>query len=170
MEKWIDIKGYEGIYQISDKGRVKSFRCGKEKIMKPTARKADGRLALSLRKNNMPEYFKVHQLVGNHFLEKTKEKNEINHIDGNFINNNFENLEWCTRKENMNHAFKTGLTVIGLPGESNPNAKLTANEVREIRKLYKKEKMHHLELAEMFGVSRSSVRQIIQKKTWKNID
>lgn len=106
MEKtWKDIKGYEGLYQISNLGNVKSLR--KNKILKPFSN--HGYMQVRLYKENNKKDFKIHRLVANAFITNYYCKPEINHIDGNKQNNNVDNLEWCTRKENEQHAVKYGL-------------------------------------------------------------
>ena len=123
-EIWKDIKDYEGLYQISNYGRIKSlsrkvFRYNhiakrkieivyKEKIRKTRIDK-DGYYIINLHKNNIMKTYKVHRLVGENFIENKENKPYINHKDGNKLNNNILNLEWCTAKENVIHAWKTGL-------------------------------------------------------------
>lgn len=121
-EIWKDIKGYEGLYQISNKGRVKSLSrfisSGKgkykveEKIKKPSKRmRKDGTcyMAVVLYKNNKYKNFYIHRLVANAFLENPDKKETVNHINGNKEDNIVENLEWNTYSENNNHAYITGL-------------------------------------------------------------
>ncbi len=118
MEKWADIEGYEGIYQISNKGRIKSlsrkirygkgFSVSKEKIRKP-AQDRNGYYVVILRKNGSVKRMYIHRLVANAFLDKVEGKGIINHKDGKPKNNEVENLEWCNYKENLIHAFKNKL-------------------------------------------------------------
>lgn len=98
MEIWKDIKGYEGLYQISNKGNVKGR---KGFILKPLPRK-HGYLAVYLYKDGCPRrHISVHRLVADAFLENPEGKTEVNHIDENKQNNDVTNLEWVTHKENM---------------------------------------------------------------------
>lgn len=126
METWKDIEGYEGYYQVSSQGRVKSldrfdgvhFRQGT--IIKPRL-KANGYLQVGLRKHSERKWVGVHRLVAIAFVENPYGKSQVNHIDGNKQNNTIENLEWVTGKENQNHAAKTGLRS-GVPkGEAHSN-------------------------------------------------
>jgi hypothetical protein len=105
-EIWKDIKGYEGLYQVSNRGRVKrlggSNKCWKERILSVRP-KADGYTRVALSKNNKIEYARIHRLVADAFIPAIENKPFINHKDLNRSNNNVENLEWCTHQENMNH-------------------------------------------------------------------
>lgn len=121
MEEWKDIKGYEGYYQVSNLGNVKSLEreiknhSGYVKTVKGITLKQsmhpDGYMLLGLRKNNIPENKRAHRLVAEAFIPNPKKKRCVNHINGIKHDNTVANLEWCTYKENMEHAFKMGLSV-----------------------------------------------------------
>lgn len=100
MEVWKDIEGFEGLYQISNQGRVKSLWFGKEKILK--GGKARGYLIIGLYKDGKLVMKLVHRLVAEAFLPNPQNLQEVNHKDENKENNNVENLEWCDRKYNCN--------------------------------------------------------------------
>ena len=111
-EIWKDITGYEGIYKVSNLGRVKSLErkvCNsrgyytiKEKILKPGKDK-DGYLRIYLYKDGIDKNMKIHRLVAQAFVKNNSLfNNEINHIDENKENNCATNLEWCDRKYNNN--------------------------------------------------------------------
>lgn len=111
MEVWEPIKGYEGLYEISNKGRVKGFKVRnayQEHILKPLFDK-DGYCKVNLYKDRKMKRVSVHKLVALTFLGEEEGKQQINHIDGNKENNCVENLEWCTPKENIHHSIKIGL-------------------------------------------------------------
>lgn len=104
-EYWKPVVGYEGLYEVSNWGRVKSIRFGKERILKPFTNK-DGYLLVTLSKNGTHKKFQVHRLVALHFLPNPDNLPEVNHKDENKLNNNAENLEWCNRKFNINYGTR----------------------------------------------------------------
>jgi|SRR5699024_7462761 len=117
---WKDVVGYEGIYEVSNTGLVRTHknktthsvlhgeRKWQQRILKNKT--PNGRdVRVTLWKNKEPKSFLVHRLVAEAFLPKIEGKESINHIDGNPKNNNVNNLEWCDHKENNNHAFDNGL-------------------------------------------------------------
>ena len=118
MEIWKDVVGYEGLYQVSNLGRVKSVdrykdnhgtkQLVKEKI-KTTRKDKQGYLLLDLYKNNKKKTVRVHRLVAMAFIPNPQNKETVNHIDGNKENNTVENLEWATQKEQNEHIYATGL-------------------------------------------------------------
>lgn len=109
MEIWKDIKGYEGYYQVSNLGNVRSLdrfdgvHDRKGTKIKPNL-KQNGYLQVGLRKHNKRKWFGVHRLVATYFLRNPNNKPQVNHIDCNKQNNNVSNLEWVTGKENQEHA------------------------------------------------------------------
>ncbi len=123
MEIWKDIKGYEGYYQISNIGRVKSLshsilrknnckQTFKERILKDRYKQNRGLLTykiVDLTINNIKKTFHIHRLVAIHFIPNPENKLEINHINGIKDDNRLENLEWSTMLENHEHAFANGL-------------------------------------------------------------
>lgn len=119
-ETWKDVLDYEGIYEVSDHGRVRTHknkttyskrhgtRKWKQRYLKDKT--PNGRdVRVSLWKNGKHKDFLVHRLVGFAFIPLVEGKDCINHIDGNPKNNRVENLEWCNHLENNRHAFETGL-------------------------------------------------------------
>lgn len=109
-EIWKDIKGYEGFYQISSFGRVKSFKKNRNGKILKGIKDTCGYFMVCLCKDNLSIRKSIHSLVALNFLEKEKENLEVNHIDENKENNNIENLEWVTHKENINHGTRNKRT------------------------------------------------------------
>lgn len=105
-----DIEGYEGLYQVSNLGNIKSLHCNKEKILKPTIRSNNYKYYfVGLLKDGKRKYFAVHRLVAMMFIPNPSNYEQVDHLDGNKLNNNVKNLEWVTPKENTNRAWKKGL-------------------------------------------------------------
>lgn len=127
MEQWKPIIGFEGLYEVSSTGKVKSLnrvvltKLGKQKVVsekiltlhkgKPTLRHPIVRYHVELWKDNSRSVPSIHRLVALHFIPNPLGKPQVNHIDGNPANNNFENLEWATNAENVRHAYLNGLIV-----------------------------------------------------------
>ena len=101
-EIWKDIEGYEGLYQVSNKGRVKSFHSGEGKIIKLGTHPQGYKLVV-LSKRGQTKTCRVHRLVAQAFIPNPENLPVVNHKDENPSNNNVENLEWCTQKHNVNH-------------------------------------------------------------------
>lgn len=114
---WKDIVGYEGYYQVSDTGEVRSlimwdgahYCRRKEPFLLSKANSSTGYYNVGLCKNNKRSCRKVHRLVAEAFIPNEEGKPQVNHKDGNKRNNNVENLEWVTSRENLVHALDTGL-------------------------------------------------------------
>ena len=107
MEDWKEIAGYEGLYAVSSFGRVRSLTKGL--ILKPVETKAKEYYQVSLYKNKEQKTHNIHRLVANAFIENPSNKKEVNHKDGDKLNNNASNLEWSTRSENVLHSYRLGL-------------------------------------------------------------
>ena len=104
-EEWRDVVGYEGRYQVSSMGRVKSFKWNKERILKPSMDK-DGYLLVTLCAGGKPKTLKVHRLVCEAFHENLENKSDVNHLNEIKTDNRASNLEWCTRRDNINHGSR----------------------------------------------------------------
>lgn len=119
MELWKSIDNYEGLYQVSTEGRVKSLartivrsdgqtKTIGEKLLKPSTA-INGYQLVNLCRNGRQKTKKIHRLVAKAFIPNPMNKTEINHKDGHKNNNRVLNLEWVTPKENIRHALDTGL-------------------------------------------------------------
>ena len=107
MLQWKEIQGYNGRYFISSNGQIKN-KYGK--ILKPWIRNGYYTIGLMINKKRTNYY--VHRLVAEYFLSNPDQQRDfVNHLDGDKLNNNVSNLEWCTRQENAQHAYETGLLV-----------------------------------------------------------
>ena len=104
-EIWRDIENYEGLYKISNKGRVKSLYKGSERILRPVIDKY-GYMFVYLCNNNVRKYFKLHRLVAQAFIPNPYNLPEVNHKDENKKNNCVENLEWITHIDNCNYGTR----------------------------------------------------------------
>lgn len=181
MEKWNQIKGYEGIYEVSTFGNVRSIdrevlahNCKrvlylKGKQLKPAINK-DGYKRVGLCKNRKNKSFSIHRLVATTFLNKPEYKSEVNHKDGNKLNNKVDNLEWITHSENVKHAFHNGLAK-KMIGSLNHKAKLSEDDVREIRNIAAQKRNYgRKEIAKRFGVTEKHIQDIVNSKTlWKHV-
>jgi len=110
-EIWKDVVGYEGKYKVSNLGRIKSILKTKEIILKCSTNEK-GYRCTHLTINGHGKKKKVHRLVCIAFLENPNDYKQVNHIDGDKFNNRVENLEWCTAKQNVQHAIKNNLTKL----------------------------------------------------------
>lgn len=172
-EIWKDIEGYEGIYQISNLGRVKSLirvikrsdgkiKTFKERILKP-ALNTFGYPYVNLSKQGKVKSFVVHRLVVKAFILNIGNKSDVNHINGIKTDNRVVNLEWNTRSENVQHAFDNGLN--NNKGSKHTNSKLTEKEILEMRN----SKLTQTELAKIYNVSQSVISNIKNRKIWNHI-
>lgn len=109
--------------------------------------------------------YMVHQQVAKAFIKNENNKPFLNHIDANKTNNKVENLEWCTPKENVQHAYKIGTRGIG---EKHTKAKLNEAQVKKI-KYELSNKYEQKEIAKMFNVTPSCIFSIIRGRTWTHI-
>lgn len=112
MEIWKTIEGYEGRYEVSNAGKVRSLNYHRRGIIKELKTSVDryGYSCITLPMGgNRNKHFTVHRLVAAAFLENPESKAEVNHKDGNKLNNHVSNLEWVTMQENQRHAWENGM-------------------------------------------------------------
>lgn len=174
-EVWCDILGFEDFYQASTLGRIRSlprysksrYECSKtnpSKIMNPKLGRGEY-LHVHLRIPGKSYNKSVHRLVAKAFHPNPENKPWVNHKDGNKLNNAADNLEWCTPKENANHAREIGL-VQGF-GENHYRAKHSDREFQIMYRL--KGKLPLSQIAEVFEMKVSQVKQILGGRTRKKL-
>jgi len=176
MEKEIfkDIPEYEGLYQISNLGRVKSlekfrrsaknsYRIHPEKILKQRICNTYFQVALS--KNTKKKYYYIHTLLLETFIKKRPKNYFCRHLDGNPLNNNLNNLKWGTRSENAQDSIKHNTFA---RGEKHCKAKLTEKDIIEIRKLLKI--IPASNIAKRYKVHRSTIYKIKYRIIWYWVD
>jgi predicted XRE-type DNA-binding protein len=178
METWKDIPEFEGLYQASTLGNIRSLDKVVPKWNKPFKRKVKGRVlkknkinggynAVALHKDLVQKSFKVSRLIAKTFVDNPENKPEVNHINSDRTDDRACNLEWCTRSENMKHSYKHGNN--SQKGENNAFSTLTKKEVLEIRKLFKEQAIPQKDLAEMFNISRVTIHNVVRRKTWSHL-
>lgn len=168
-EIWADITGYEGLYQISSYGRVKSFHFGKEHILRP-AHNEKGYLKVHLVNGTNHKNAYIHIMVARAFIPNPENKPEVNHSDGIKLNCHVSNLEWATSSENNKHAFREGLNRQA-KGENHPKAKLTNEQADWCRKVYTPydSKFGMTALSKKFSVSTSCIDAIVNGNSYREI-
>ena len=172
-EEWRSVVGYEGYYEVSNSGGVRSvgrkhwnghawwYRNG---IMLKPQMNDKGYYIVSLSRNSIVCPTRVHRLVAKVFIENKCDKPFINHKDGNKVNNHLDNLEWCTPLENVRHAIKNKFHDPALSG-----SKFSRDEVKKIRVEYKYSKTSHRKMAKKYNVTPTTIYNLLNFKTWKNV-
>jgi hypothetical protein len=173
-EIWKDIKGYEGLYQVSNQGRIKSFprkvnfgrswRMTKEKFLSP-ALDSNNYPFVTLSVTQKHFHLSIHRAVAEAFLDNPKELREVNHINGCKIDNYVENLEWISSSDNKYHALDNDLKA---HGQDCSFSKLTNEDVFKIKSL--RNTMSQLAIAKQFNISQAQVCRIQTGKEWKQLN
>lgn len=190
-EIWKPVKGFETFYEVSNLGRVQSldrivrhkpnrqahngcFQLRKGRVLKPSnvgKPSKDGKYykrVTLVRHDGGKTYWRLHRLIAETFIPNPENKPEVNHINGIKDDNRVENLEWVTSQENSQHAIENGLQLLG--GSNHPMSKLTENLVLEIRKLYDEDGVGTVELSRRFNVCRSTIGNIVNRKSWNHVE
>ena len=159
-----DVCGYEGLYKVDENGNVFSVR--NNKLLKRMMFPSGYEYVHLCNGKGKTKLFRVHRLVAETFIPNPNNLPEVNHKDGDKLNNNVKNLEWCTNLENMRHSVETGLRNV--KGENNPSAKLTVKDVVNIRKEYipKSKEFGTVALARKYGVTNVMIGKIIRNECW----
>lgn len=176
MEIWKDIEQFNNEYQISNLGKIRSkdgviirsngrTHTRKSKVLKPAL--DQGYLKGAVCINKKITGYKIHKLVADAFVKGKKEGLEVNHINGIKHDNRSENLEWCTRSENIIHAIKTGLLPV-TRGSQRTQSKMTEKTVLEIYKL-KSEGIKRKIIIEKLGITIHMYKDLMRGKTWRHV-
>ena len=177
-EIWKDVVGFEGFYQVSSHGRVKSLdrhvlgKAGllylQRSMIKIQKLNRLGYSTLHLCINSVNKIFSVHRLVAKAFIPNPENKPQVNHIDSIRDNNHVDNLEWCTHIENIRHSWANNKNRKTVKGENNNMAKLTESQVIEIRKQLSNG-IFCSQIGKSYGVTKAAIQAIKSGKTWKHI-
>ena len=160
VEVWKPVVGYEGLYEVSDQGRVK----GPKGFVKPKPTNT-GYLRTELWQRGLRHRPSLHRLVAEHFILNPRRCPQVNHKDGNKANNVVDNLEWCTASENALHAVQ----LRGRFGENASSAKLTEREVIAISVMLEKG-VPGKWLADVFGVTNAQISNIRNCQQWQCVN
>lgn len=172
QEKWLPCPGFENSYEVSNYGKVRSidrYISGRSGLVKGQLIHSDlnqkGYPQLRLYKNNTKYVRNQHRLLTLAFIPNPNNLPQVNHIDGDKLNNHISNLEWISNSDNMSHAYKLGLR--SSIGENNSNCKITDNQVTHIKLIYNTGKSSKY-ISEELDIKLHIVRQIISGKSWKS--
>lgn len=166
MERWQPIPGCD--YEASTCGRIRRVTGGQGAIagrVLAGMRTNNGYRTVQITKGGVRKTRHIHRLVAEAFHGPCPKGYHVNHKDGVKSNNRPDNLEYVSRSENMQHAYETGLNPLG---SDRPNSKLTADDVRAIRRAPKYPR-YQQDLARRFGIAQATVSAIISRKIWKSV-
>lgn len=161
-EEWMPVKGYEGFYEVSNLGRVKSHYTNA--ILQGSLDK-DGYKRFCLTKNKAETTYSAHRLVMAAFVGECPEGMEVCHNDSNRLNNSLENLRYDTRRANAADRVGNGTAPIG---NQNPRAYLSKQQVEEIKWAYSFG-FTQQQIADFFSTTRSNINNITRGKTWSHL-
>jgi hypothetical protein len=169
MEIWKDIEGYEGLYQISNAGRVKRIKgkgCRKDRFLKASV-DVDGYLRVDLCKNNIARHNKIHILVAKAFIPNPHNLPIVRHTpNDDKNNNNVNNLSWGYQYDNMQDKVSKNRQS---KGENHGMSTLTEKEVIEIRNKITGKRGERIQLAKEYNVTPQNISSIKNYNTWKHI-
>lgn len=169
-EIWRNVVGYEGLYQVSNYGRVKSFYGIGERLLTPSANKSGYQYTVLTDKSKIRKSCKVHTLVARAFLPNPENKPVVHHRDSDRANNRVENLEWVTHRENTAYAVQNG--SYDKPDScATPRAKLTTQDVRYIRAHYipRNREFGANALSRKFNVCTNTIYSVVNHSIYKDV-
>jgi hypothetical protein len=159
----VPISNYEGLYSISDEGKVRSDRTGKLRALVPLP---NGYITVQLWKNGEKRAHYVHHLVARAFVGPAPSPvHEVNHKDLDKSNCRASNLEWLSKPEHTDHNLEHGATARGV---RNAASKLTDDDVRDIRRRKANGETYDA-LSERFQVGWTTIQSIVLEKTWRHV-
>jgi len=168
-ENWNAVVGYEGIYQVSDRGRVQRIAGGRGAVPFRILKTHTGKrryTSVILSRDCRPRTYSLHRLVAEAFHGLVPEGCEVNHKNGNTHDNRADNLEWVSHTENQRHSVNVLKNDIG---EKHPMAKQTNASILEIRALHASGHLTNSKIAARFDTTSSNVSMIVNRKTWRHI-
>lgn len=180
-EVFMPIEGYEGLYEVSNFGRIKSlerlkklpgknqgFKIKEEQILKNRVNKS-GYVVASLCKNGKVKVHLVHRLVLIAFVPNPLKKKCVNHIDSNRSNNMISNLEWVTHSENSKHAYEYGFKEpIAIKGVRHYRSTFSIEDIHAIRSMIRSKKSV-VYIASVFNVTESAISGVKFGRTWRHL-
>lgn len=171
-----DIIGYEGLYAVTESGKIWGYpkphrystigKNTKGRFLKPWLI-GHGYETVSLYKEHKDKKFLVHRLIGSAYIPNPQNLREINHKNGNRLDNRVTNLEWVSSKENKAHAWKNGMYTHS--GENHYLAKLNPKKVRQIRQLHQKG-MNGMKIAKLMKISFGTAYGVLRGRSWSHIN
>jgi len=169
-EIWRPVIGYEGVYEVSSLGRIKRIARTRGAVPGRILKSYQGNrpyVSIILTKNCSPHTYSLHRIVAEAFHGPCPDGYEANHKNGITSDNRACNLEWVTPIANMQHSITTlGRNLIG---ENHPMARLTKDEVLEIRRLHTSTKLSMSEIASRFQTGRANIWLIVHRRNWRHI-
>lgn len=169
MEIWKDVVGYEGVYSVSNHGRIRRDKPAERTtpgyIIKNSTN-THGYVQACLSKDDISRTHTVHKLVAEAFIHPRIGNMTINHKDGNKRNNSVNNLEYLSVKDNIHHNMPSGNYLVG---EKHYRAKMKESQVLEIRRKYQGTRKSLVELSNEYGVSTHSISAIVYRINWRHI-
>lgn len=164
VERWLPVAGYEGLYRVSDTGRVQTLHHGAPRDLSLRPDQC-GYRGVVLYRDGAGKAVRVHRLVcfAFHGPAPSGQHCDVAHLDGDTANNSVANLAWVTKAENLMHRRLHGTVRLG---EDHPNAKLKWADVHWIREHGPSKAVRIVDMARKYGVTPRCIREVLERKTW----